>query len=649
MVLEFFAVPENTLLLVSLVLLLAQPLLRLLRVNIDSRASFYLSVSSYLILVGVFFSFVRYFLVSDLRMREVFLRSSPDAPILHRLVASWSGAGGSSLMLVFLLALSALALRIVSRRSMDQRRRAFATLDLFLAYFLVMALFTGPFFLTADAPVGGRGLSPSLQAFWTAIHPPLIFAGYVLSFLAFAFVINKLRSGDPADTRLYRVFARSSWLLLTVGIALGGAWAYGVLGWGGYWAWDPLETSALLVWLALTGFVYSKRLSSEAVVEEFMLFLTVVLIFFSMFVVKSGFLLSVHAYALTFVGPLYLTAILLTSAASLVGLRRRRLPFLPFELDFTVPGKFLHGVAFWSLFSMIIVCFSGLASGLFAGLMVGTPAPISPEYFTNWTYPFVIVFLCSVSIRGLAPSLGLRRAGFSVLAYLAVGSVMALFNMPSAVALFNLVLPLLLFALFSSVVGVATAESIRGRWMRLFETGLVLTLLGVSFSSSLVSTTGFLDAEAGAQLDLLGLETQFGDVDLTLADQSVSFDGQFVPEYSEARLSISLREGGASYEAVAEMRFYPNYGVFSRPIILSRGWEDLYLVVAPTDALYQDLVRASSSSEPLGTDSFVVSLSRFPLVSFIWVGVAFMALAICLTLVSTLRERPPETVSTPAL
>jgi len=182
--------------------------------------------------------------------------------------------------------------------------------------------------------------------------------------------------------------------------------------------------------------------------------------------------------------------------------------------------------------------------------------------------------------------------------------------------------------------------------MRLFEAGMALTLLGVFFSSSLVSSTGFIEVQAGDRIELLGFEAEFGDVGLTLAQDRVFFEGGLVPEYSEARLGVVLRGGGLSYEPVAEMRAYPNHGVISRPVIRSRGWEDLYLVVTPTEALYRDLVRFASDSETLGVDSFVVVLSRFPLVSLVWVGVVVMALAICLTVVGKLRERPPEDVST---
>ena len=166
--------------------------------------------------------------------------------------------------------------------------------------FIIVCLLANPFERFSITPVEGMGLNPELQSIWMAIHPPIVFVAYAFVVLAFASTIASIKTNKEIDTsRLFKASTYMAWLLLTVGIALGGAWAYAVLGWGGYWSWDPVETASLLPWLFLVAYFIVKAISKNktSLARELMIMITFASLVFLSALTRGGLTQSVHSYA----------------------------------------------------------------------------------------------------------------------------------------------------------------------------------------------------------------------------------------------------------------------------------------------------------------------------------------------------------------
>src|SRR4051794_25149986 len=201
------------------------------------------------------------FLRSDFSFATVQAHSSTTTPSFYKATAMWSSQEGSLLLWVWLLSIwSALVLRLT--RGVMREVAAYATAVVlgFGAFFTMLCVFfVHPFATLASAPVEGAGLTPLLRHPMMMIHPPALYSGYTLFTIAFAFGVGALVSGrlDAAWIRATRRFALAAWCLLALGIVLGARWSYTELGWGGYWAWDPVENASLLPWLTGTAFLHS--------------------------------------------------------------------------------------------------------------------------------------------------------------------------------------------------------------------------------------------------------------------------------------------------------------------------------------------------------------------------------------------------------
>ncbi|HET6581964.1 MAG TPA: cytochrome c-type biogenesis CcmF C-terminal domain-containing protein [Nannocystaceae bacterium] len=247
------------------------------------------------------------FLAGDYSIQYVQQNSHPAMPFFYKLTAFWGSLDGSLLFWVLLLSLFA----SLSVRANRQRHRALiphavAVLACILAFFAALIVFTKnpfePFILTATAPPGGKGLNPLLQNPYMIFHPPSLYLGMVSLAVPYAFGMAALLTGqvDSAWQRSVRRWVLFSWMFLSIGLVLGGLWAYEELGWGGYWAWDPVENAGLLPWFTCTAFLHSVMVQERrGMLKVWNLLLVIVSFFltiFGTFLTRSGVVQSVHAF-----------------------------------------------------------------------------------------------------------------------------------------------------------------------------------------------------------------------------------------------------------------------------------------------------------------------------------------------------------------
>ena len=278
------------------------------------------------------------FLRSDFSFALVAEGSSTDTPTFYKVTALWATQDGSLLLWATLLSLFASASLFLTRRSLrDIAPWATAVLGVVGAFFLFLMIgWENPFDTLAAAPQEGAGLNPLLRHPAMMIHPPMLYTGYVGFSIPFAFAIGALiarRTG--ADwIRATRRFALIAWTFLGTGIMLGALWSYTELGWGGYWAWDPVENASLMPWLVGTAFLHSIMVQEKRgmlkVWNASLICATFALALLGTFLVRSGILDSIHAFGASTIGVQMLVFIACVIALS-AGLIVARLPDLRSE------------------------------------------------------------------------------------------------------------------------------------------------------------------------------------------------------------------------------------------------------------------------------------------------------------------------------
>ena len=255
------------------------------------------------------------FVVRDFSVRYVFENSNLAMPQIYTWVAFYAGNAGSLLFLAITLStVSAIAVLTIRKRLPYTAPYATGIMALVIAFFLgIMVFFANPLDVLDFVPLDGQGINPLLIHFGMFIHPPLQMAGLVLVAIPFSIAIGALaarRGGRDEWVDMGRLWGMISWLVLTMGLLLGSWWAYTILGWGGYWAWDPVENSALIPWLAMTAFVHSimvqKRRGMFRMWNMVLIIIGFTLAQMGMFINRGGPVPSVHSFAQWAMGWLFL-------------------------------------------------------------------------------------------------------------------------------------------------------------------------------------------------------------------------------------------------------------------------------------------------------------------------------------------------------
>ncbi|MCW2998099.1 MAG: heme lyase CcmF/NrfE family subunit [Solirubrobacterales bacterium] len=383
------------------------------------------------------------FLRSDFHFATVTSHSSTTTPGFYKAAAVWGSQEGSLLLWLFLLSCwSSLVLYLTRNRMRDVTPYATAVLCVFGAFFAGLMVFAAsPFTTVATAPAEGAGLSPLLRHPGMMIHPPMLYSGYTLFTVPFAFAVAALlvRRVDAEWITATRRFALAAWFFLGIGIVLGARWSYSELGWGGYWAWDPVENASLLPWLTGTAFLHSlmiqERRGMLKVWNASLILATGTLAILGTFLVRSGILDSIHAFGASTLGTPFVIfiAVLIAGSIGLVVSRRDSLKsenrldsLLSRESVFIGNNLVLVGLAF--------VTFWGTFFPLISEAVTGTKAAVGPPWFDRYTVPLALVL---VLLSGIGPVIAWRRATAvnarrnfvaPVAATLAFGVVLAVFT-----------------------------------------------------------------------------------------------------------------------------------------------------------------------------------------------------------------------------
>ena len=624
-----------------------------------SRALMDLARPAALLQLGlVALSFAVFFhahIVSDFSVRNVFENSSLSKPMLYKVTGAWGSHEGSMMLWVFMLALFGGLVALFGRSlpaSLRARTLAIQGLLGFGTLLFIIAT-SNPFERLFPVPADGRDLNPLLQDPGLAFHPPFLYFGYVGFSITYSFAIAALIEGrvGAAWARWVRPWALTAWCGLTIGVAMGSWWAYYVLGWGGWWAWDPVENASFMPWLLGTALLHSAAVvEKRETLQRWTVLLAIMTFGMSLigtFLVRSGVLTSVHSFALDparGVFILVLVGIVIGGGLILYALRAPGLeagnPFAPVSRE---GALVLNNLL---LAAGMATVFLGTFYPLFAEVWSGAKLSVGPQYFDATFVPIVVPGLVAMVIGPvLAWRHGSLRAALRRLSPAFAGALLA----PLAVFMFNRT------ASAAALAGVALAAwAMLGVLVDLADrTGLGKLPPGAVWRRLRHlprGTWGYAIAHFGVGVLIAGvtvsiawrserIETLRAGENLQIAGRTLHFVGVTegnVENYQVQRAEIVVdRPGSAPFTVHPERRWYPIAGsMTTNTSISTNGFGDLYLALG----------------DPDGKGGWVLRAYYNPLVPWVWFGAMLAALGGLVSLSDRrLRTRLPRSRAAPAI
>ncbi|HVZ34175.1 MAG TPA: cytochrome c biogenesis protein CcsA, partial [Polyangiaceae bacterium] len=357
------------------------------------------------------------FQAHDFRIRYVARYSDRSMPWWYLVTALWGGQDGSLLWWCFLVSIwTALVTRWLKHRYVELAPYVLATLMSIVGFFSVLMLFAAnPFSVSAaSVPLDGEGLNPLLQNYWMMIHPPTLYMGFVGWSVPFSFCIAALVTGRLKEEWIYAVrrWALAAWTCLAFGNLLGGLWSYEELGWGGYWAWDPVENAAFMPLLVGTAYLHSvmiqERRGMLKVWNVFLLCLTFIMTIFGTFLTRSGLIASVHSFARSDIG-VYFAWYLLFLCVVCLGLIFYRLPLLRAQnnIDSLLSREFAFLLQNWVILGMMVFVLIATTFPLISEWVRGETVTVGPGFYNKWMVPLGLVLML---LTGIGPLISWRRA-----------------------------------------------------------------------------------------------------------------------------------------------------------------------------------------------------------------------------------------------
>lgn len=581
------------------------------------------------VFLGISIAILAYaFFTDDFSVRFVAEHSNSLLPDRYKLTAVWGGHEGSFLLWTFMLAGWMLAVAIFSQRMpLEFVARVLGVLGfLITGYILFMLATSNPFDrIVPLPPVDGADLNSALQDFGFIIHPPTLYMGYVGFSVVFAFAMAALLSGkmDAAWARWCRPWANVAWAILTLGIALGSWWAYYELGWGGWWAWDPVENPPLITWLFGTALIHSLAATEKRGVFKAWTVLLAILAFagslLGTFITRSGLLTSVHAFASDPSRGFFILAILGITVGGALLLFAFRAPLMKSEFGFGLVSREIL-----LLSNNVILVVSA------ASVFLGTLFPmvyqaitddlisIGPPYFNAIFIPLMVLLALLVSIgpytrwKRTSTRYLVQQLGKVALAALALGVVLPLLvtsqiSIPvtTAVALGSWIILAMLQDVINKTTNKATrlkglrALSVSYYGMLMAHIGVAIMLLGVALTSSFSSERSVL-LSPGQDIGLGNFVFRF--------DGVASVNG---PNYIGEEATFTVLEGDEEIAILyPQRRIYLATNTPSTEMAIDAGFlRDLFITLG----------------EQKEGDSWSMTIYVKPFVRWIWLGAIFMA------------------------
>jgi cytochrome c-type biogenesis protein CcmF len=570
------------------------------------------------------------YVTSDFSVANVYENSHSQMPLIYKFTSTWGNHEGSMLLWVLILSLFGAMVAQFGGNLPETLKANVLGVQSWIAcaFYLFILLTSNPFLRLAQAPLEGRDLNPILQDIGLAIHPPLLYLGYVGFSIAFSFAIAALIEGriDAAWARWVRPWTLAAWMCLTVGIAMGSYWAYYELGWGGFWFWDPVENASLMPWLAGTALLHSAVVMEKRNALKIWTLLLAILAFslslIGTFLVRSGVLTSVHTFASDPARGVFILMILMLFIGGALTLFAWRAPMLK-QGGLFAPISREGALVFNNLF-LTTACLT---------VFVGTLYPLALEAFTNekisvgapfFNLTFAPLFIPLMFAMPFGPLLAWKRGDVLGVAQrlmaamgaglIAIAVTFVLMGMSSVLAPFGIGLALFVMA------GALTDLAERTGLFRLPLATVRMRAAGLPRS-----TWGTAVAHFGIAMTLFGIVCQTWASErivalkatqtVAIAGYDLTFDGMVQhtgPNFRELAAKFTVRSGGVPIGIMepSKRSFASRGSSTTEAALLTRGVSQLYLSLGDTN----------------DDGSIAVRLYHKPMVLLIWLGSVVMML-----------------------
>jgi len=574
---------------------------------------------------------------SDFSVLNVFENSHSAKPLIYKLTGVWGNHEGSMLLWVLILSIfGAFVAMFGSNLPETLRANVLAVQSWIAAAFYLFILFTSnPFARLPQAPAEGRDLNPILQDIGLAVHPPLLYLGYVGFSISFSFAVAALIEGriDAAWARWVRPWTLAAWMFLTLGIAMGSYWAYYELGWGGWWFWDPVENASLMPWIAGTALLHSavvmEKRDALKVWTVLLSILTFSLSLLGTFLVRSGVLTSVHTFASDPTRGVFILAILVVFIGGALALYAWRAPLLKRGGIFAPVSR--EGALVLNnllLTTALATVFVGTLYPLALEALTGDKISVGAPFFNATFGPLMVPLLLAVPF---GPLLAWKRGdllGAAQRLMVAFGGGLVAIAVTFAVVRGGPVLAPFAIGLAAYVmIGALVDLAERAQLLRLPLTTSLRRMRGLPRSAF-----GTALAHFGLGVCLLGIvgESSYNAEQIvamkpgqsvTLRDYNVTFDGLVSrpgPNYRELVARFVVRRNGDIIGTLepSKRSFAARGMATSEAALLTRGFSQIYI----------------SLGDPGADSTISVRLYHKPLVLLIWIGSVIMVLGGALSL-----------------
>ena len=593
---------------------------------------------------------------NDYSVSYILHHTNRALPTAYKFSALWSGQEGSLILWAWLLAAYGFVLRV--RHRVDVRLTAFAStiLAAVQVFFLLLVTSATHPFAIEPGPLhtDGFGLNPLLQYPEMVIHPPMLYLGYVGFAVPFAFALGALMMRYPGEKWIHitRRWTMVTWLFLTCGIFLGAHWAYSVLGWGGYWGWDPVENASLMPWLTGTAFLHSVMMQEKRGMMKswnvWLIFSTFMLTILGTLLTRSGLVSSVHAFAQSSIGDWFYGFILLVFAVCLFTFFKQR-DHLKSENKLESIASRESSFLFNNLI-LLVACFTVLWGTLFPVLseyVTGTKATVNAPYYNRVNVPIGLFLLF---LTGVGPLLAWRSTSLRSIRrnFILPGiafAVTAIVLMIAGVRPWNdgddmhaTIFSLMALSLSAGVITAITSEFLRGANVVRTQTGKNLLSATLTLVQRNTRRYGgyvvhfgivvmFIGIAGGAFNQNHEMEMGFGD-SMTIGGYKLvcqSFTQDSNPNYDTEYALLDVYKNGKKVTQLApEHRFY----------IAS---QQPSTIVANRSTLQSDLYVIYEGKNP-DTEKPIIKVFLNPLIAWIWIGVLIVAFGTLLGLTPNLAR-----------
>ncbi len=567
------------------------------------------------------------FLASDMSVKLVVENSHAAKPWIYKFAGAWGNHEGSMLLWVTILGLAGGAVAILERRLPE--RTLIATLGaqagIALGFYAFLLFASNPFARLSPAPPNGLGLNPLLQDPGLAFHPPTLYIGYVGISVAFSFAVGALITRDvgPAFAKAMRPWVLASWIFLTLGITAGSYWAYYELGWGGWWFWDPVENASLMPWLAATALLHSVTvLATRDGLRAWTVMLAVVAFSMSMigtFLVRSGILTSVHAFAVDPERGAFILALLLIYIGGALALFAARIGTVragtTFEFVSREGGLVINNLLLSVILGIVLI---GTLYPLVAASF-GVQLSVGPPFFNKAAGPIALALVAAMAV---GPLLRWRRDDASALLERLIWPIAATGFTGAALVVLAPpgILPLLGISL---AAGLAVAS--------------ILPLVGRNLLRTPLFTWGMVVAHFGIAVSLIGMACDSAYTSETLVAARVGQPVRVGPyvvkldgikpivgdNWSALEARLSTRRGDDTLILRPQSRFFTDPVTTTSESAIATMWDgQLYTVLGQAD----------------DQGRWQLRLWWKPFVTLIWFGGVLIALGGALSLVGRWRR-----------